>query len=330
MVHRGKVLILAYHRVLPDGEENKHLLQPGMYVTRSVFAKQIEFLRTHYEIISLGDLLERWRKRSLEKQKRYCVLTFDDGWLDNYLYAYPVLRKYAIPATIFLPTSYIGTRQWFWTDKLTYLLADYKKAKVSRSASRALSELLRGEEILNDLLFTTEFPADRTARLDRIDAIIERLKRISSDKIQECLTLLSEILYKPFPEERLFLNWTEIAEMSRHNIAFGSHSCSHKILTMLSPDEIQQELVESMRVLQTRNIHFLPVLSYPNGNTNPQVERLTRIAGYKAAFSMRFGVEKPLPANLFAIRRIGVHQDISKTMPLFTFYLLGLQRLWIS
>jgi UDP-2,3-diacylglucosamine pyrophosphatase LpxH len=70
-----------------------------------------------FTVLSLNELLERWRTDQLDASKAYCVITFDDGWQDNYQYAFPVLKHYGLPATIFLATDFIGTDRWFWPDQ---------------------------------------------------------------------------------------------------------------------------------------------------------------------------------------------------------------------
>src|SRR5712691_8846612 len=119
---QGKVVILMYHRVLTQKELAAHFIQPGMYVLADVFANHMRFVSEHFRVLSLGELFRHWRNGGFDKRTRYCVVTFDDGWLDNYLYAYPVLRRLGIPATIFLPTGFVGTDEWFWPDRLAYLL----------------------------------------------------------------------------------------------------------------------------------------------------------------------------------------------------------------
>jgi hypothetical protein len=119
---RGKTIILAYHRVLSKREMDEMYIQPGMYVSQDVFEKQMQFLKEYFTVVSFGELLDLWKQKTYDPNKRYCVITFGDGWLDNYLYTFSVLKKYQIPATIFLPTNYVGTNDWFWPDRLGTLL----------------------------------------------------------------------------------------------------------------------------------------------------------------------------------------------------------------
>ena len=93
-------IILGYHHILPEDHAWIKFLQPGMYVTTKTFQEHIIFLKNNYEIVPL-------HKIQLRTQKKKCVITFDDGWSDNFKYAYPLLKKYNVPATIFLTTGMI-------------------------------------------------------------------------------------------------------------------------------------------------------------------------------------------------------------------------------
>src|SRR2546428_13508844 len=101
---RGKVVILSYHRVLSREQPARYYVQPGMYVRVEVFEAQMRFVKEHFEVLSLLRLLELWATGGLDEGTRYCVVTFDDGWRDNYVQAYPVLQRLGIPATTFLAT----------------------------------------------------------------------------------------------------------------------------------------------------------------------------------------------------------------------------------
>jgi len=65
------------------------------------------------------------------------------------------------------------------------------------------------------------------------------------------------------PDERVFLTWDEVQEMSEYGITFGSHSCRHRILTLLALDQVQKELEESMRVRKAKGVgvHSCSLLS---------------------------------------------------------------------
>jgi peptidoglycan/xylan/chitin deacetylase (PgdA/CDA1 family) len=87
-----------YHRVLPH--EASPILDDGICVTPELFEENLVFLRQHFDIVSLKDILGEG-----PRIKNPCVITFDDGWLDTYQVTFPILRRLRIPATVFLPTG---------------------------------------------------------------------------------------------------------------------------------------------------------------------------------------------------------------------------------
>jgi len=294
-----------------------------MYVLDHVFDMHLQFLQEHFKVLTLAELLERWRKRVWDRSERYCVLTFDDGWLDNYIYAYPLLKKYGLPATIFLPTDFIGTYDWFWTEKLFYLLehasstnlASARKAAFWSQIDRVFGESGYASSTLN------AFHANKEHNFDQI---IEECKKLPVDVVKQLISNLRELLEIKFPEERAIVNWDEVALMSKDGISFGSHSCSHQILTRLNRCEIKRELEVSKLALQERqmNINYVPVFCYPNGMYNEDIQDLVKDCAYEAAIGLRPGSEGKFPRNWFEIRRIGVHNEIAGTLPLFAFHLL--------
>lgn len=99
-------IILYYHRVIRK-EERKDVESSGMCVNIDSFDKQMDFLKKYYNFVSEDDIIEAIEDR--KKLSDYSVwITFDDGYEDNYKNAYPILKKYNIPATFFVTTGYIN------------------------------------------------------------------------------------------------------------------------------------------------------------------------------------------------------------------------------
>jgi peptidoglycan/xylan/chitin deacetylase (PgdA/CDA1 family) len=103
-----KVPILVYHRVCPLYYK-KEIIYANVYPEE--FNKQMIYLKTHFEVITVSEYLERISYENLTG-KEIC-LTFDDGFKDNYLYAFPILKEYGLRATFFLTTGYIGGNTLF-------------------------------------------------------------------------------------------------------------------------------------------------------------------------------------------------------------------------
>lgn len=310
-----------YHRVLTKDEVARYPLQAGMYVLDSVFAQQMSFVRSNFTVLSLQELLDLWQRGEWSAEARYCVITFDDGWLDNYRHAYPVLKQLRMPATIFLPTDYVGTDEWFWPDQLAVLcksVADRLQRQERSDAVAAVFARFLGDDASRLL--------EASVRQEQLgDEIIERCKHLPIERIRELVQALAAELRVTLPLDRVIVNWDEVREMSRGGLSFGSHSCSHRIMTTITPDEVSEELVRSRQVLLDQGVNFVPVYCYPNGNSDASIEDLVKAHGYEAAVSVRLGVEGESPENRYAIRRVGIHNDITHTIPLFSFRLFGPQ-----
>ncbi|MDN5940452.1 MAG: polysaccharide deacetylase family protein [Nitrospira sp.] len=316
-VCRGKVLILAYHRIVTPDDLSRGNIEPGMYVLRDVFDMQLRWLLKRFEILSFAQLLARWNDNKWDEKKRYCVLTFDDGWLDNYRHAFPILKAYHVPATIFLPTNYVGTNEWFWPEKFAYLFARLSQESMTPTQRKSAGDVIA--ELSG--LAHHEFDGQHGVRLSTVWEVIGRCKLAPPSEIQSGIGKLSEILEVSVPHERVIMNWSEVAEMAENAISFGSHSCSHHLLTRLNEETIRQELQESDRLLRTLPVGYLPVFCYPNGDNNDAIQGLVRQAQYVAAVGTRSGVEGRRPGNMYELNRIGMHNDISETVPLFSFHL---------
>ena len=238
-----------------------------------------------------------------------CVLTFDDGWRDFYQYAYPILRSHEAPATVFLPTDFIGTDRWFWTDRIGLLLY-----RIAQSHDLEKCESLFSDSLLRDLV------SMRGTHETRLEKAIALLKPYRIEKIDEVLLELSTTLREDStPASRAFLSWEEVQEMYRSGlVCFGSHTAGHPILTTLAEEQVQYELRRSMddliahKVTDTNFISFC----YPNGSFSERLSEMVREAGYHLAVTTQHGWHRR-GANAYTIRRISVHQDITSTEAMF-------------
>ena len=106
----GNVQILTYHRVIPEPDE----FFPSMSVDG--FERQMEYLASSCHVMALSEAVEAIEQRAVPNNA--VVITFDDGYRDNYDYAYPILRSLSLPATIFLSSGVVGTDGILWHDRV--------------------------------------------------------------------------------------------------------------------------------------------------------------------------------------------------------------------
>jgi dTDP-4-amino-4,6-dideoxygalactose transaminase/peptidoglycan/xylan/chitin deacetylase (PgdA/CDA1 family) len=303
---RGTSLVLTYHRVLEKWESTLDYSQPGMVVTVSTFERQLTFLARHFEIVPLGALDE-----PIPARRPRCVITFDDGWRDNYELAFPILRAHGIPATIFLTTDFVGTERVFWHTELIHLLliAD-------------LSDFLRSEGVLAGYPSAVREALRRCAAEGRVpaadetDALVETVKaRCDERRIDELIGVLARAarLSRPLlPGRRFFLDWDQVREMAAAGMEMGSHGCSHRILTRLSTREARQELGKSKTEIERRTGRKVLHFAFPNNDASPTLLESAARAGYRIACAGGSGVVAG-PRPIRVLRRSGMHEGLRGT-----------------
>lgn len=296
-------VILMYHRVLKP-EDAVNCCQSGVYTHTATFESHLKYLGTRFAVVSLHDLY-LGRLSNPAPSKPVCILTFDDGWKDFYTDAYPLLKRYRVPATVFLPTDYIGTDHQFWTDRLAFFLGHLSNAerKFARDSLSGSILALKGPQ---------------NSRLEKAISILKKSNiRVIEDTISEIAQHYSTL--EAPPAGRHFLNWDEVREMKSSGlVSFGSHTAGHEILTNLNAAEVMDELEKSKQKLLSEGAvgtDFIP-FSYPNGNFTPEIAALVRAAGYSLAVTTKRGWNDE-PQSPFALFRVAIHQDITSTTPLF-------------
>ena len=278
-------------------------------VTPETFDSHIKFLTRNYNIISLSDLCDIMKEEK-SFPERSMVITFDDGWRDNYEYAFPILKKYNAPATIFLSTAYIASNKIFWPESLINFFTSDEEMNIQgmeNSTPPLPSHLLDIARRLNKI--------GGKRCIDHVVELIERIKELSPSERNNLLkTLIGlesdngvEVI-----EDRVFLNWNEIKEMNAHNIDFGSHCVSHEILTRIETNDQIYELTESYNILKEKIPKPLNCLAYPNGDFNEKIKELTQKAGYKCAVTTKAGQVSGNERDLFALARINIHNKFSQ------------------
>jgi len=262
---KGRLCILCYHRITRPGSGFKYLGVP-----QDVFEEHILFLMRHFCIVSFDEAIERFKAKA--KGKPLLVLTFDDGYRDNYLYAFPVLKKYQLVGTIFLTADYIGTEQRFWWDRVA------------------------------DIAVKNTGLKEKGFMIDEINLSLKKLREEERERRIEDLRQrfgCSETSEK----ERDILSWDEIKEMAGYGIDFGSHTLTHPDLTLLKEGELRKEISRSKEVLEGVLKRNISGFSYPYGFYNDDVKGIVRESSYSYARTGSNGFNS-YGQDVFALRRI--------------------------
>jgi len=266
--------IFAFHRVLPAVAD---VYRRDMITTCGVFAAFLDWTSDHYQAIPLADLVRLCHHRN-NGGKPYCALTFDDGWRDNFLHAFPLLRERQLSATVFLPVGFIGTNRRFWQERLWFSRRSFGSTEGFREAvDRVASSLPWCRRITPDRL-----TFDNVRRL-----LLER----PSMEAEEFVDRLSEVAGHSGESDALaFLSWDEIRVMQEGGITFGSHTLNHTLLSRADPVTAWREIEGSRQAIAER-LGSPPVsIAYPRGATGPHTLCQARYAGYKIGLTTEPGM----------------------------------------
>jgi peptidoglycan/xylan/chitin deacetylase (PgdA/CDA1 family) len=315
---RRRTVVLMYHRVLDDHEREGAGSHPALIVSRRAFAMQMRVLARRFTVLSVADLERRLARREPLPDSS-CVITFDDGWRDNFTNAFPLLREHAFPAVVFLPPGYIGSRRVFWQEALAHLLrraaAEAQRSPERRDVLAALLEpaglafVLDGEPSMSALF--AGIGRQKTRPRAEIDALVERLAAVAGVDLET------------LAETDGFMSWDEVSAMAQSGITFGAHTVEHRLLTFVPIDEARCEIRESKRIVAERVGAAASAFSYPNGYLNPAIVDEVRAAGYGVAFGTDRG-HVCATDDPFTIRRLNVHEAAMDTAPMFLARMVGL------
>jgi peptidoglycan/xylan/chitin deacetylase (PgdA/CDA1 family) len=295
--HRG-LIVLMYHSV---GESP--LLHRGLSVSAANFERQLEYLTRRFEIVSLARAVEIMR-RGAPLPESAVALTFDDGFRDNYETAFPILKKYRCPATVFVATEPLVKRVSLWPYRLMFWM--------KRTAALRL-EFSPGElPGAGQIVFALRTARRRRRALRAIEPSLWRAGRAERERLLGVIAEKLGVDPANDPADDLpMLAGDQLRELADAGIDIGSHTVSHPSLAALAREEALGELTESKTLLESKVGRPVKFFAYPFGGAehcNAATERLVREAGYEAACTTIRGVNRS-GTDLFRILRVGVEND---------------------
>jgi peptidoglycan/xylan/chitin deacetylase (PgdA/CDA1 family) len=297
----GSLVVLMYHRVLPQDSPARRTEQPGMYVSPDTLDLHLEELKRYFELVHLDDWLRR-AKQGATLPRLACAITFDDGWRDNYEFALPVLVKHGAPATIFLVSSYIGTSYLFWPSRLMRLL----QKSFAHPGSVTFPVPLQG--VVSPVLVAARSRGE--LRAEDGDAAVQGAKKWNEEEVRG-LVEAAAASCNDDGEAGEILDRDQVAMMAATGLVkFGSHTATHfRLGGRIAAQDLAREIIDSRTALRDLCGQAVELFCYPNGETSMESIELVR-AHYLGAVTTRRGWHHP-SGDPYLIRRIGVHEDVS-------------------
>ena len=252
---------------------------------RNVFSCTVERFEEHVKLLA-----ERFEIATLARieslgdhapDRPLALITFDDGYIDNFELAVPVLLKHRATAVFFLPTGYVGTAHVPWWDQIAYII---RQSTATRIELEGLAEPIRLTE------------AGREEGIRRVLALVKQRSVAMEEQVEEIRAACGG-LRLPEDAQPLFMNWDQAGEMADAGMDIGSHTHSHEILSHLSEVEQLKELRQSKQQLEQHLGRRICAIAYPVGDRSAYTAttcRLAREAGYTLGFNFARHIN-PLP-----------------------------------
>lgn len=285
---KNRLTVLAYHRIIDSYTDDFNYYQPNVSATPEMFKKQMDFVAKRFNVIDLNALVD-FIEHGTALPPRPLLITFDDGYLDNYENAFPILKSHGFPAVIFLMTTAMDNPTMRpWWDACAYYFQHTQKSTIS-------------------LPFGTFEITSPENRIPVREAVMRQLKKLPEVEKQEIIASLPEATdVEPPNDSPLFVNWDQVRELVANGVACQPHTVTHPILTRIPDDEIQRELTESRDRIKSETGQSITAFAYPNGTpadyNKIAIETLQSL-DYKVAFTLtpgpaKFGKVKQHPMQI--------------------------------
>jgi peptidoglycan/xylan/chitin deacetylase (PgdA/CDA1 family) len=282
--------ILMYHSVMDDPSGVADSLG-GIALSRAAFEGQMELLAREFRPVDL-DQVRQFVSGEGELPERAVVITFDDGYTDNYEIAMPILNRLGIPAAFYMTVDCLERRILPWPSRLRFSFRTTKKKQWVDDDGKIWS-LMNANERERAYLFA----CDQVCKLagPALEKIVSRSEK----------DLDAEL---PPDSGRLMMTWGQVKELARHGHIVGSHTLTHPNMAFLAIAQVRSELTESKQRMEGHLGLPIEHFSYPCPalfpNWTEQTVEESRLAGYHTAVTTKNGlaVEHDSPLELKRVR----------------------------
>lgn len=252
---RQRLLILCYHGLALDDE---HAWRPALFMPVQLFDQRLEAIsQGGYRVLPLGEALERLRRHDLPPGS--VAITFDDGTYDFYKQAFPRIKKYGFPVTVYQTTYYSDRQIPVFNLICSYMLWQRRGQVFDGGAELGLQP-----------------PLDLRTAASRQELVVKLLSlthSMSGEEKNGIARLLAEVLgidYAGLAGKRILqiMNPAEIRQLAAEGVDFQLHTHRHRVPSdrLLFLTEIRQNRERLLEITDQTAEHFC----YPGGVYDPQ------------------------------------------------------------
>jgi peptidoglycan/xylan/chitin deacetylase (PgdA/CDA1 family) len=298
----GSVAVLRYHSII-NPQEN-YYASPSIGISPSAFEAQIRYFAKNFNIISLDDVFD-CIKMNTEFPAKAIVLTFDDGYRDNY-FAYRILKKFDVQATFYVCAACLDGTEILWLYEIHYLINNTLKTQIHINK--------RGQKHK----FSTKNRIEKAKVIREIIKIIKSNDLCTREDIRKQLkTQINDVEDLEDKYKKVMLTWQQVKEMSADGMDIGGHTMTHLNLPNAKEADAFTEINNCKRTIEEHIQKPVKHFSYPNGGKyeyyNETVVNMVKQAGFSTASTSENGLVYP-GSSLYKLKRIRVTEKIAEIL----------------
>jgi peptidoglycan/xylan/chitin deacetylase (PgdA/CDA1 family) len=288
------VLVLNYHRI---GDPRESPFEPDVFsATAETFREQIAFVGRHFDVVGPEEVAA-----CLDRRGRSVLITFDDGYRDNYEVAYPALRAHGLPATFFVTTGFLGRSRVSWWDEIAWMVGASRRDTLPPGPYLSASLSL-----------------DAPHRPETRRQVVRVFKALPGNRTEEFLDFIADGTgtgrCPPSEADGLWMTWDMVRELRDAGMTIGGHTVDHAILAGLSAADQEEQVRGCDAQLRAELGTPMRFFSYPvglPGTFDEHTRACLRAVGVELAFSGRGGFERDSTFDPLDVRRINVGRSTS-------------------
>lgn len=293
------VVVFNYHRI---GQAIVSKFDRALFsATEEIFDQQVRFLKANYDVIGVDELQTALHDTTTQA----ALITFDDGYLDNYELAFPILKQHNTTALFFITSGYIDDRFVSWWDEVAWMLR-----------STTLKAVDVPECLTETLLLHDEQSIEQSIR-----QVLLKIKSLPEELVDEFLNHLgncTETGRCPHEEASpLWMTWDMIREMDQNGMGIGGHTVTHPVLANCDTERQLFEVATSKRRIEEELGHAISAFSYPVGQPESfthETQAILEEAGYQWGFSFYGGYCPAQRFEAYDLKRMPVEQQLETNL----------------
>lgn len=306
-IYMSKLYVVMYHYTR-DLVNSRYPEIRGL--DYAIFKEQIDYFAENFNVITMEQVIEAWNSPNVALPDKAMLLTFDDGYIDNYLAAFPVLKAHHMQGSFFIPAKTFTENILLDVNKIHFILASADNIEpLMQDIIHELDyyraegyDIPDNESMIKLYAKANRFDNKETVFVKRIlqTAIPENLRNLISSKLFEKYVGISE---EKFARE-LYMNRDQIKCMHDAGMFIGLHGYDHYWLGNLPKDQMKQDIDKSLEIMDEFIDRNKWVMNYPYGSYNADVLSYVEQSGCGLALTTEVKIADTEIDNRFLIPRL--------------------------